>query len=538
MTRNFVSGSRALAGGVLARRVLVMGALSCVGIASSQGCASSFGTPRSEAHLVVTIQKGNLGTADAPNPLSFDTPAVFTVRVEAHRPDGTLDTDFNGYVRFTSKPGTVISGSGDDKSVRNAQLAAGVADGVTVSVLGAYGKSRLWAEDLGFIPGDPTKNPQCADGIDNNGNGLIDYPSDPGCEFANDDTEDGGSYAGGVSDPIYFVAPRVADVRGVVQGGAATSFPHEQVQVDTGFRDGQYAFNTVVTRVSADGFYVTDLADADTAHGGRGYASVFAFNFSAPPGMRICDRIKSLGGTSSDFNGFTEINYPTWTLEEWDPTARPCLVPEPTLLNGSALNTGASAQPLLNLESSLVRVATISPSGSDKTDINVHIGAKLGPDRPAYVLNPDGTYNFTIGDNATSCDLNRDGKVDFTAGGPESACSNACVADIECSEYTNYKARNQFRIVLSDKSGGGTPNVQSILADASASAEFDPLASKGTTLHGFTGALRYFSGGSQNFTIEARCIDDIIVDLKTALNKSDSACVHARTIIDVNAGSN
>jgi hypothetical protein len=33
-------------------------------------------------------------------------------------------------------------------------------------------------------------NPQCSDGIDNDGDGSIDFPDDPGCVSANDDTED------------------------------------------------------------------------------------------------------------------------------------------------------------------------------------------------------------------------------------------------------------------------------------------------------------------------------------------------------------
>jgi hypothetical protein len=48
--------------------------------------------------------------------------------------------------------------------------------------------------DLGHDPGctspsdnDETDNlPQCSDGRDNDGNGLIDFPADPGCDSAND----------------------------------------------------------------------------------------------------------------------------------------------------------------------------------------------------------------------------------------------------------------------------------------------------------------------------------------------------------------
>ncbi len=36
---------------------------------------------------------------------------------------------------------------------------------------------------------DPPADPQCSDGIDNDGDGLTDYPDDPGCTDANDDDE-------------------------------------------------------------------------------------------------------------------------------------------------------------------------------------------------------------------------------------------------------------------------------------------------------------------------------------------------------------
>src|SRR5579871_5250200 len=43
----------------------------------------------------------------------------------------------------------------------------------------------------GIDPTSPECNkPQCSDGIDNDGDGLIDYPDDPGCFSPNQDSED------------------------------------------------------------------------------------------------------------------------------------------------------------------------------------------------------------------------------------------------------------------------------------------------------------------------------------------------------------
>ena len=59
-----------------------------------------------------------------------------------------------------------------------------------------------------------------------------------------------------------------------------------------------------------------------------------------------------------------------------------------------------------------------------------------------------------------------------------------------------------------------------------ASPDFDPVSSRGKPVKAFTGTMRYFSGGNQ-FTIEARCVDDIILDLNATPLASDKACVHA-----------
>ncbi len=40
------------------------------------------------------------------------------------------------------------------------------------------------------LPGARTCRAQCSDGVDNNGDGKIDYPNDPGCSALNDNTED------------------------------------------------------------------------------------------------------------------------------------------------------------------------------------------------------------------------------------------------------------------------------------------------------------------------------------------------------------
>ena len=401
------------------KRAIATLACSCAVSALAPACGTNAATIGPGKKLVVTITKGDVGSLENPLAVSVHNTSSFTVSVEAQLPDGTTDTSFNGYVNLTVQPGTVT-----DLTVRNEKLTSGKIDGVVLPVVGAFGEAHIWATDLGYEPAAPNRMPppQCADGIDNNNNGLIDYPADPGCYAPVDDTEDGGTYAAGVSEALHYELPRIALVRGydppTTVDGNATSFPQQQISIDTGWRGGEnYAFSTVVIGLTAAGFYAQDLQD--DKHPAPGYGGIYAYNFSTPPFMRVCDRVQILSGTSSDFYGFTEINYPAWQLEYWNPMTRPCLVPEPTVLGPSDVISNTR---LWQLEATLGRVQTTGT-------LSVHVAKHFGPGdvqvdnahcatgqaMPCYV--PDATHS--------NCDFDHNGKVNYNDPA-ESACAAAC----------------------------------------------------------------------------------------------------------------
>jgi len=278
------------------------------------------------------------------------------------------------------------------------------------------------------------------------------------------------------------------------------------------------------------------------------------------------------------------VNYPTWELEEWNPTARPCLIPEPhvlspacTLPTGPVANcvvippNGTNTPAILSVAAALVRLQTspsaptpaqyvygvpplppnsppntpplpaqaypavpAAPATAAGAGIVFHIGTLFGPGYPA-------APNYTPTPNATDCDLDDSGKVDRT-NPDELACSNACAANVECSEYSNYLSQSQFNFVVQTVTwnvGDTSPtqtNTVDIQGDGSTDPTFNPVLNKGLSLGSFTGTLDYFSGGAQ-YTIDARCQDDII-PLGQLPIPSDTACVHARTILDTSSGSN
>lgn len=448
---------------------------------------------------------------DSPLPLpTAHTPVEIDTEIKALKADGTVDTTFNGYVRVSVEPGAVVDVQGADGAGaegRNALLKNGVAKDEKVFVEQARGPTRLWVEDIGYKPADPFKPPECSDGIDNDGDGLIDYPQDPGCAFANDDSETGGTFAAGVSHSIYFQKPRLADVQGL---SAATPYPEQAVNILT-----DPPAEDIVTAVASDGFFTTDITDK------RGYNHMYAYTFSTPGGLRVCDRLTDLSGTASEFFGFTELNFPSYDVHEWRfPTKTSkgdgaCRVPEPWVIDKTNLVDPVQME---SHESGLVRVQ------------NVTVANELGPK-----LATNG--HFAVGQS--NCDLNGDGKVDFTAGSPEAACAQACDADPQCSEWTEYSSRGDYRVNLAN--GGG-----SIQVNTSALSGFDPTALHGQTLASVTGMLREFSGGTLNWTINARCRDDLVCTESNSFCKkgpqkpvsSSTACVEPRTTYDPNEATN
>lgn len=490
-----------------------------VALATSSCSSDGFGRVRNPPRLVVELEpNAKTGSRDAPLPLQVGVPVPFKILVRAYAADGSIDATFNRYVRISAKPGAVASFTGPDVDGRNVLLRNGVSIQIDVSLTNAYGTTYIVADDLGYVPADPLRDPPpaCSNGIDDDGDGLVDFPADTGCAFANDDSEEGGTYAEGASGPIYFKLPRIADIRGLqctsngCSGNGKTPYPREQILIDTGWReDNTFEFDTVVERLSSDGFYVTDRGDQrGTPPGTAGFNSVFAFNFNAPPRMRVCDRLKTYGGTATEFFGFTQVSYPTWTLEEWDPAKRLCLVPNPERLVPTTIG---DATELLKRSANLVRVET-TPDKAQKTRVT----PKFGPgDVPkgaggAYIPSAE----------ASNCDFDKNGKINsFTKGEPEGDCATACTADPECTEYSNYASRGTFRLTVTDSNGKSA----AIQADASASASFDPLALKGKEIRSFTGTMSFFSGGAQ-YTIEARCKDDIVVDVASGPFLQDFAC--------------
>ncbi len=435
-----------------------------------------------------TIDKpltANIGTSDE----------VWDFEIQAVDGQGK-PASFDGFVRVHVEPGSVNSILGEGSKGRNVLLVGGKAK-ASAYVTTVYGPSRLWAEDVGYTPVPPSAPPKCADGLDNDDDGVIDYPADPGCAFADDDTEAGGSYAAGVSDPVYYSLPRIADVQGA---GTETPYPFEGIQAAT-----DEPQKVIVTRVSSDGFYATDLNGPEGASN-----SIFAFNFNTPPGMRVCDRLVYFSGTMNEFFGSTQFSFPSYDVTFPKEGAGECEVPEPTEITGEIESNKVLME---TLESNLVRLK------------DMKIASNFGPKPATKSIMCD--FGWCFGPDQSNCDLNGDGQVDFQ-NPDEGTCGNVCSDDPECTEWTGFSARGNYKV-----SKGATFQIQIQTASV---ADFDPPSFRGQTLTSVTGTMRNFSGGSLNWTIETRCPDDLVCSFSEACSEkifsSKEACVRLRTTDD------
>ena len=164
-------------------------------------------------------------SAGSPLPANTGDSSIF-VAVEVQAIDTTgAKIDFDGTARVSVEPGAVVQvyTADGEPTARNIRLKNGKATAI-VELTAVYGETRLLVEDLGYRPVDPGDTPACANGEndDPDEDVFVDFPADPGCAFADDDSEELGSFAVGTSPPLHFALPTLRQIQGA---GAETPYP-------------------------------------------------------------------------------------------------------------------------------------------------------------------------------------------------------------------------------------------------------------------------------------------------------------------------
>jgi len=145
------------------------------------------------------IEKYVLGVGEVPGNFTVSLDEVYcdanepAVRISWAESDGAdsyyvyrSDTDINNFLPYANV-GT------DTEFVNEVNLEVGNTYFYQIKAINEFGETMsdnfVEAEILEDVCG-VVQQPECNDGIDNDGDGLIDYPNDPGCESLDDDDED------------------------------------------------------------------------------------------------------------------------------------------------------------------------------------------------------------------------------------------------------------------------------------------------------------------------------------------------------------
>lgn len=328
----------------------------------------------------------------------FEFPSTFTpvtIAVEALRADGTRKSDYEGTVQVRVVPGEVSD------ATRFLRLSGGINEAQEIEIRFAFGEARIWVEEVGI-----DQSNECRDGFDNDRNGLLDYPGDPGCFAPEDPSEGTASYVTGITDPILFRAISVRNVQYNPddEAGESPLLGEEVIVIGRG--------ELIVTNVTFNGFYITDAQETE------GYDSIFLFNFNFPDGVRIGDKMRWVSGGVAEFQSATQLTFPDW---EHDPSYP---IRDEDRAQMSLCETPD------NPDISVVEPALLTPA--DLADYAVLESRESAVVR---VEDVDLTTRFI------DCDFDESGRIN---GQDEEACRSVCQNDNLCTELSNYEERDQF----------------------------------------------------------------------------------------------
>ena len=431
-------------------------------------------------------------------PLPFSS-AGRTFAVTVHPSGGVFD----GWVKFEAQPGIVTDlrcnppacdvPCGTDAAISTSVRVPDAAVSLCVTVELAFGVTHILARDVGYAPASPA-TAACADGLDNDGDGFVDYGDDGGCAYANDDTETEGRFIVGASPDIFFENPRIENVQGYA---SASPLDDQAVTINLG--------TMVVTRISTEGLYVTDITPLRP---GEGYNSLYAFNFNTPQNLRECDVLSLLDGIVGEFLGLTELSYPTWNV------LPVCADGQDN--DGDGLVDAGADPDCISLDD--MSETTLPPETNSRARVPVPASSSECPIPEPQLLIPEliadgvrmegfesglvAVENAVVATLFTSCDLNGDGFVEYE--GAEAECNDECSADPGCTELTQFYEYGQWTI----DAGGEKMFVVSM----DAYPDFDPRSSPGLRLSLLRGVLKQIEFIEPPWIIEIRCRDDLVAE--------------------------
>ncbi|MBU1219833.1 hypothetical protein KKF34_03295 [Myxococcota bacterium] len=345
-----------------------------------------------------------------------------------------------------------------------------------INFRGAFGAVSIFVEDVGYEPAADVVNSAC----------YNIYPG-PGCYAQDDDNPLSGTGAVGVSNYLYFMNPTIYDIQkpadeDAVAEGIRDSDGSElnkfRIQVDapeyTG-DDGCPAGTArlVVTQVSVTGFYVTDVCNRDPESGdlSPNYASLYVYNFNTPEELYRGDCLLSFQGAVDEFQGYTELKNPFWTVDTCHEEDPGCDVDEP-------------------------KCADLVPAPIELDDLD--FGDPLTMERMESALVT--IHNVTATTEFLRCDQNGDGVIDYDLAS-EKQCKYDCEDEVGCVVKEDYDVYFTWTVNLNNVEVGVVS--KGIIG-------FDPEdeANLGQSIYKITGTLKHLDFGSPAWIIIPRDPED------------------------------
>lgn len=371
-----IAEPRALSGGVAQRSTMrrragfLQLAVALAVLTSVSACTEKLpGFEGTTSLRVELVSPADVGTPDMRLP---DTARTVVLRISAIDAQGIVDPSLNATVKiFAHYLGSLTPEFDAFDPLDTAVLTNGVSGEVAVELPSVFGPSFLWVEDS--AGDDPT-------------------------------------YATGTSPTMWYRDPYLADVSRPVDEAALDAFeasPLENKQAV--IHESRYGARgrMVVTGSFAQGYTVSDVQCADENGSPPcvtgDYDHIFVFTFSRPEAessitdgpvaIKAGHRVDQVSGGISEFNGLTEVGFPSTVVNAAEPD--PAQIPAPVVIQPEWLTTKIEME---RAESGLVAIenATMCPLDDDFASyFQWKLDLGMGCNRPVNIITAGQVPDFT-----------------------------------------------------------------------------------------------------------------------------------------------
>ena len=468
----------------------------CLGIsAASFSCVETESNHYEGVHSFIVKTIAPAGYGSELSPLQYPTKftaadgscseSCYDLQLAAYAVDinGKFIKDYNQTVTLTARPGqlntkTITFKDGvvgewtyDDKGNPVEPIS-----GRKLSLRYANGSTRIWVED--------TLQTVKKDGVACVNNKVS--PDNHYCEP---------SLATGTSEEFVFEPQTIKMIQ------YNPEMPAGQSPLYTNYAQlkGMPGHDLVVTNVTSSGFYLTDTGDDS-------YNSIFIFTYSQPGRVEVGDRVCELSGGISEFTGMTQIQFPSWGIQNKERSTAEDLDPAP---EDGDQGVGSCTDKVTGLtrpctDEELEAMAALVDCSADYNG-----GVKLEGEAKkafAYIEPPEPrlltsqilalanvaslesleasvvtVHDLRLSTDFINCDDNGNGKIE--SGTPEAECRSDCSSiSLTCTEISSLESYDQWRAWTMDANSEISVSSTSLIADFSVTSGcyewIDPISDR------------------------------------------------------------